>query len=429
MALPRRPEPQIERKSRPMNMVWLLKLAAFAAALNLCGASPILAEDGGHARGGDDHGPAGLPGLPIGGGGATPGGAIGGGLSGGVGGPGGLGGGPRLGGGGGGGGSVSPLSPNSSLGTGFHRADDSREATYGPGAGSREGSALGPGAGWGGDRRGPDRAPIRTFDDPGPGPGLTLRREVEDLPDHASDTARAIRAEAREMENKGREVREKAADEIREAKGKSEESAVSEVSDLTQARKAQVRELLQFHRDVVEPDNLGRPVVRGEILALSPSSAAIAKAERAGFRIRSDETLPGLGVRNVVLLGPRGISAVEALNRLRALDPAGRYDFNHIYQESGAVKARAAAPARASGPAAPTARGVRVGLVDGGVAAAQPALSGSKLVQRGFAPGGLKPSAHGTAVASLIAGRSGRFRGAAPGATLYVADVYGSTAA
>ena len=30
-------------------------------------------------------------------------------------------------------------------------------------------------------------------------------------------------------------------------------------------------------------------------------------------------------------------------------------------------------------------------------------------------------------MASLIAGRRGRFRGAAPGATLYVADVYGTT--
>jgi subtilisin family serine protease len=34
------------------------------------------------------------------------------------------------------------------------------------------------------------------------------------------------------------------------------------------------------------------------------------------------------------------------------------------------------------------------------------------------------PSAHGTAVASLLVGRAERFRGAAPGARLYAADVY-----
>jgi hypothetical protein len=33
-------------------------------------------------------------------------------------------------------------------------------------------------------------------------------------------------------------------------------------------------------------------------------------------------------------------------------------------------------------------------------------------------------SAHGTAVASLLVGRAGRFRGAAPGTRLYAADVY-----
>jgi len=38
-------------------------------------------------------------------------------------------------------------------------------------------------------------------------------------------------------------------------------------------------------------------------------------------------------------------------------------------------------------------------------------------------------TAHATAVASLLAGRTEGFRGAAPGATLYVADVYGATPA
>ena len=62
--------------------------------------------------------------------------------------------------------------------------------------------------------------------------------------------------------------------------------------------------------------------------------------------------------------------------------------------------------------------GVRIGMIDGGI-------EGSAAQQRGFAAGAPRPSAHGTAVASLIAG-SGRVRGAAPGARILAADVYGN---
>jgi hypothetical protein len=206
------------------------------------------------------------------------------------------------------------------------------------------------------------------------------------------------------------------------------DSVADALAEVTQARERQAQQLVALHRDVIEPDELGRPVVRGEVLALAPTPAALAKAEKAGFRIRSRDRLPELGMDSVVLTAPPRTSAVVALRRLRALDPQGRYDLNNIYQEGGAVAARAkVARAPAAASAAPASSGVRVGLVDGGVAADQPAFASAHLVQRGFAPGGLKVSAHGTAVASLIAGRAGVFRGAAPGASLFVADVYGAT--
>ena len=62
-------------------------------------------------------------------------------------------------------------------------------------------------------------------------------------------------------------------------------------------------------------------------------------------------------------------------------------------------------------------------MFDGGVAA-HPSLSG-RVVQQGFARGAPRPSPHGTAVASLIAGR-GSVRGSDPGAPLFVADIYGA---
>jgi subtilisin family serine protease len=47
------------------------------------------------------------------------------------------------------------------------------------------------------------------------------------------------------------------------------------------------------------------------------------------------------------------------------------------------------------------------------------------LQQRGFAGPQALANTHGTEVASLLVGDDGAFRGAAPGASLYVADVYG----
>lgn len=65
-----------------------------------------------------------------------------------------------------------------------------------------------------------------------------------------------------------------------------------------------------------------------------------------------------------------------------------------------------------------------IGMIDGGVSA-HPALRNAMIEQRGFAARGARASGHGTAVASLMVGSDGRFQGAAQGASLLVADVYG----
>jgi Subtilase family len=134
------------------------------------------------------------------------------------------------------------------------------------------------------------------------------------------------------------------------------------------------------------------------------------------------ETLDPLGVEVAVLAVPRGLSAQRAVRRLRELDPAGSFDYDHLYFGSGAVS-----PAAADATAAASASRsrARAGLVDTGVDARHPALAGAEIAQRGFAPGGPAPGAHGTATASLIAGSADGFRGSAPGASLFVADVYG----
>ena len=190
---------------------------------------------------------------------------------------------------------------------------------------------------------------------------------------------------------------------------------------------SRLRDLIRGSDGALEADPRGWPVVRSEIVAVDPSPAARRAALAAGFAVLREERLEALDLEVVVLVPPRGLSLRRALERLRELDPDGVWEFNHVFSPAGAVTGgtEAAAPSPAASPA-PLQSGLRLGLIDTGVDAGHPALAGVPIRQRGFA-GDDRPGAHGTAVASLLAGRSGAFSGAAPGATLFVADVYGGS--
>jgi subtilisin family serine protease len=194
----------------------------------------------------------------------------------------------------------------------------------------------------------------------------------------------------------------------------------------TQVRQLRIRELLRTERDSVEADPDGQPILRRQIGALSPTPEALERARSAGFTILSEQALAGLDLRLVVLQAPDGMSTRRALKRLRELDPHGSYDFNHLYLDSGAQAGQATAPAAAAPPieAEPAqASAVRIGLIDSGIDGAHPVLAGAN-IQRHGCDGALMPAAHGTAVASLLIGQEGEFRGMQPGATLFAADIF-----
>src|SRR6266850_991407 len=199
-----------------------------------------------------------------------------------------------------------------------------------------------------------------------------------------------------------------------------------EAGALADLRQLKALELLRMHRRELEADPAGAPIVRSEVVALAPSDDAVSAALRAGFVIARERKLEGLDTRMVVLQAPSGMSTRRALKRLRALDPGGTYDYNHIYLEGGAREGGAVtAPAPSDRqPATATASGLRIGLIDGGLDLGALRSPSAHLYGCG---GRNVPDPHATAVASLILGASD-VRGSAPGAELFAADVYCASA-
>lgn len=183
---------------------------------------------------------------------------------------------------------------------------------------------------------------------------------------------------------------------------------------LREARADAIRTLRLRHADVVDTDDNGAPVVRNEIVAIAPSAEALEAARARGFSVSETPDTSALGLSIVVLRAPNGMSTRRALEALRAVDPQGAYDYNHIYLGAGDATQ---APAITLQQRGAEGGGPRIGLIDGGADASHPAFASASVQQRGFAGPQARADAHGTEVASLIVS-------AAPGASLYVADIY-----
>lgn len=188
-------------------------------------------------------------------------------------------------------------------------------------------------------------------------------------------------------------------------------------------RAARVRVLLRDNPTVLEADPSGAPVLRSQVVSLSPTPQSLQAAAAAGFTIVQDQSMSELGIRMVSLQAPPGMTARRALQRLRALDRNGSYDYNHIYTQSAASELSMTPPGNAVAKNTNAQPDVRVGLIDSGVETAHPVFRHNTIHTWGCDQQVI-PAVHGTAVASLLVGQDERFHGAASGATLFAADVY-----
>jgi subtilisin family serine protease len=196
---------------------------------------------------------------------------------------------------------------------------------------------------------------------------------------------------------------------------------------LSALRHLEIGRLIRGNPRIVDADPSGEPVVRSEILGLAPTDAALVHARSLGFIVDREQTIGAMNFRMTVFRTPPGMSTKKALRTLREADPSGSYDYNHIYSGGGAA---GGAPSRALGESteptgqdAPAQSRVRIGLLDSGVDATHPVFRDS-LIRAWGCDNHAVPAAHGTAVASLLVGRSEVFHGVHPDAELYAADVY-----
>ncbi|HET9511031.1 MAG TPA: S8 family serine peptidase [Sphingomonas sp.] len=182
---------------------------------------------------------------------------------------------------------------------------------------------------------------------------------------------------------------------------------------LAAARIERIADLVRTSGGRIALDDQGLPARAGEVVLTDPTEAQIATLVAQGFHLIAREQVGDLGVGYARFAVPAGARLDRVLSTTRALVPGVAADT--LSFQAGASGA-AASPISQAGAAG----GATIGMIDGGVG---PAVAGVR--QMGFADGAPRASDHGTAVASLIAG-GGRVKGAAPGAHILAADVYGS---
>lgn len=191
------------------------------------------------------------------------------------------------------------------------------------------------------------------------------------------------------------------------------------VAGLAQDRIERLRDLVRRNPDRIELDRQGNAVRAGEVVMNDPDDAAIAAAGRAGFRLIERSTIEGLEIGYARFAAPRGMSVDRALRVMRKTAGRREVSADPLHFASGEAVTAAALPPPA--PVVTLQPGGRIGIIDGGVN--DGAVTG-RVTQSGFATGAPVANNHGTGIAALIAGGSG-IRGGAPGAGLFVADVYG----
>ncbi|MDQ6647099.1 MAG: S8 family serine peptidase [Pseudomonadota bacterium] len=182
-------------------------------------------------------------------------------------------------------------------------------------------------------------------------------------------------------------------------------------------RQLQISALLRQEPQRVAVDPQGNPVRRGEFLAMDLTPAQLAALQAQGFI--ADASAPAdasLGLNLVVLHDTRRRSEARAMRNLQQAAPHAAFTYQYLYLPAGTGDGLAGDALAADAlPTKPSVtKPLRVGLIDGGVDPADPALAHAHIQAHGCSK--VTVSRHGTAVAArLVDGDSD---------ALYAADLW-----
>ena len=250
---------------------------------------------------------------------------------------------------------------------------------------------------------------------------------TEILQRNADDPARQQRDLARLEEDRAEDIAdieeqaardaEDLAEDLARAEEDAEENAADRLEDAAEYGSSEGMQGLAAD-EAPEQDDRGYPVRRGEVVALNLTQPGLARMQQAGFRLLGEDDLPALDSRITRLAAPSAMDAGEALAQARRIEPEGTFDFTHYYRmqfsPSGNTRAQpgAALPRRAGR--------LSIGMIDTALAEDHPALRGAQIAARNFGTSGeTMPTAHGTAVASILVSEGAR--------QLHVANVFRGT--
>lgn len=172
-----------------------------------------------------------------------------------------------------------------------------------------------------------------------------------------------------------------------------------------------------------------------EIVVAVPRAVDLDRLAGRGFVVVAREPSALLGGAVARLRGRAGEAPARARDRLRQLLPGAVLDDNHLYRPDAFACGPGGCDAFAMvgwAPAASCAAGLRIGMIDTGVAADHPALAGSRIERLRVLGPDRRPAAatHGTAVAALLVGRrDGPAPGLLPDAELVAAEAFHRAAA
>lgn len=188
---------------------------------------------------------------------------------------------------------------------------------------------------------------------------------------------------------------------------------------LARDRLDRIMAMVRDNRTTIALDDKGNAARAGEILVDDPDDGLIADAQGRGFTLIERGTIEGTDISFARFATPAGHKLPAAIKIMRRIAGRRSVSADQLHFQSGSSTGLSGQV----GPVAKTGTEImRIGMIDGGVALA---ASRARVFRQGFARGAPGASNHGSAVASLLVG-AGTVRGAAPGATIWAADVYGS---